>query len=363
MEYSGRRRKRRDPWRLIGRSTVSFFCVCFAQFALYLLSSFFNSSNIITLLFLSVMVLLGLTVIGRRCKQLFGLRGSAPGFVFGNILFMWCVYLVVIRQGGSGHNQDFVWVPATHPGVAPRPVWVPQIRFWVGVVVAVSAISFLLDIIFHAELIILLFGLYRIISGDPGFVDYGPISNTETYLEGSELPTSDIYEGSPFVESSLLLQRVRYCKLCHAHVKGFDHHCPAFGNCIGQNNHLLFMVLLAGFIIVEACYILGASQFTDTSRKLDSDELKQVSWAVKLATSTMVFSILQVLWQAAFLAWHIYCVCSNIRTEEWMHWKKYPEFQDIMHPQLGEIGTATWFRNPYDKGIWQNLKEFIEAKG
>ncbi|KAK9055366.1 hypothetical protein SSX86_026449 [Deinandra increscens subsp. villosa] len=337
MEDSGRRRKRRDPWRLIGRSTVSVVCVFFTQFALYLLSSFFDSSNTIALLFLSgslstylhliyitlrsycfcwdlnfdfkffcsVMVLLGMTVIGRRCKKLFGLRGSAPAFVFTNILFIWCVYLVAVRQ----------------------------------------ATSFLLDIIFYAELIILLIGLYSIISGDPGFVDYGPLSNTETYLE-----------------SSFFLQRVRYCKHCHAHIKGFDHHCPAFGNCIGQNNHLLFIFLLAGFITTEACYIIGASQ-----SKLHHTFLKvpiiQAGWTITLATSTMIFSILQVIWQAAFLAWHIYCVCFNIRTDEWIHWKIYPEFQHIIHSQPGETGTATRFRNPYDKGIWQNLKEFIEAKG
>ncbi|XP_076939087.1 uncharacterized protein LOC143607577 [Bidens hawaiensis] len=235
-----------------------------------------------------------------------------------------------------------------------------------------TATSLLLDTIFNAEIIILLIGLYRIISGDPGFVNYEPISNTETYPEESELPTSDIYEGSPFVESSLLLQRVRYCKHCHAYVKGFDHHCPAFGNCIGQNNHLLFIVLLAGFITAEACYILGASQIVTTSQTLDGDGQK-VGWTVTLATSTMIFSILQVLWQAAFLAWHIYCVCFNIRTDEWvrsfnlidvflLHWKQYLEFQYVIHPQL-ETGTTTRFRNPYDKGIWQNLKEFIEAKG
>ncbi|XP_076912166.1 uncharacterized protein LOC143570391 [Bidens hawaiensis] len=321
MEDPRRGRRRRDPWRSISRSTVSFLCVCFAHFALYLLSSFFHSFNIITLLFLSVIVLLGLTVIGRRCKKLFGVRGSAPAFVFMNILFVWSVYVVVIRQ----------------------------------------ATSLLLDTIFNAEIIILLIGLYRIISGDPGFVNYEPISNTETYPEESELPTSDIYEGSPFVESSLLLQRVRYCKHCHAYVKGFDHHCPAFGNCIGQNNHLLFIVLLAGFITAEACYILGASQIVTTSQTLDGDGQK-VGWTVTLATSTMIFSILQVLWQAAFLAWHIYCVCFNIRTDEWLHWKQYPEFQYVIHPQL-ETGTTTRFRNPYDKGIWQNLKEFIEAKG
>lgn len=323
MEDLGRRRKRKDPWRLIGRSTVSVVFVCFAHFALYLISSFFKSSNIITLLLLSVMVLVGIAAIGRRCKKLFGLRGSAPAFVYVNLLFIWCVYVIVIQQ----------------------------------------AVSFLLDIIFYAEIILLQIGLYRILTGDPGFVNCGPLSNSETYLEGFELPTSDIIEGSPSVKSSLLLQRVRYCKHCDAYVKGFDHHCPAFGNCIGQNNHQLFILLLAGFIIAEACYIVGASQIVTTSRTLDSSRGKKIGWTETLATSTMIFSLLQVIWQAVFLGWHIYCVCFNIRTDEWLHWKKYSEFQHSIHPQSGETLTATRFINPYDKGIWKNLKEFIEAKG
>ncbi|PWA34032.1 Zinc finger, DHHC-type, palmitoyltransferase [Artemisia annua] len=258
-----------------------------------------------------------MAVIGRRCKKLFGLRGSAPAFVFANLFFIWSVYLLVIHK----------------------------------------AVSFLLDIVFHAELIMLHFGLYGILSGDPGFVKCGPLTNNEANLEGSELPSSDICEGSPSAESSLLLQRVRYCKHCDAHVKGFDHHCPAFGNCIGRNNHLLFMILLTGFIIAEACYIVGASQIA-TSRKPDSS-----GWTETLATSTMIFSLLQVLWQAVFLGWHIYCVCFNIKTDEWIHWKQYPEFQYIADPQPGETVTSMRFKNPYDKGIWLNLKEFVDAKG
>lgn len=35
-------------------------------------------------------------------------------------------------------------------------------------------------------------------------------------------------------QNAFQLQRVRYCGLCGAYVKGFDHHCPAFGNCIGM---------------------------------------------------------------------------------------------------------------------------------
>lgn len=310
-----RRRKRRDPWRLIGRSTVSFVCVCLAQLALYLISSFFASSSIIIPFIFSVMTLIAMATLGRRCKRLYGLRGSAPAFVIANLLFIWFAYVIVIRQ----------------------------------------AVSSLLDIVFNVELIMLQIGLYRILLGDPGFVNCKPpnenidsLSNNETYQEGSELLISD--------ESPLLLQRVRYCKHCDAYVKGFDHHCPAFGNCIGQNNHLLFMILLAGFITAEACYIMGASQILSESKE-------KVGWNETLASSTMIFSILQVLWQGVFLAWHIYCVCFNIRTDEFIHWKRYPEFQHIVQLQPGETITTTKFINPYDKGILQNLKEFIDVRG
>ncbi|CAH1422902.1 unnamed protein product [Lactuca virosa] len=203
----------------------------------------------------------------------------------------------------------------------------------------------------------------RILSGDPGFVNCKPpnenpdsLSNNETYQEGSELLISDMDQGCPSNESSLLLQRVRYCKHCDAYVKGFDHHCPAFGNCIGQNNHLLFMILLAGFITAEACYIMGASQILSESKEM-------VGWNETLVSSTMIFSILQVLWQGVFLTWHIYCVCFNIRTDEFIYWKRYPEFQHIVQLQPGETITTTKFINPYDKGILQNLKEFIDARG
>lgn len=42
-------------------------------------------------------------------------------------------------------------------------------------------------------------------------------------------------------QGSALLKRVRYCKSCKAYIKGFDHHCPAFGNCIG-NSYLIHAI-------------------------------------------------------------------------------------------------------------------------
>ncbi|KAK9940478.1 hypothetical protein M0R45_017137 [Rubus argutus] len=52
-----------------------------------------------------------------------------------------------------------------------------------------------------------------------------------------------------------------------------------------------------------------------------------------LAVSTIMFTVLQLLWQVVFVLWHIYCVCANIRTDEWINWKKYPWFQLVIPPQ------------------------------
>lgn len=42
--------------------------------------------------------------------------------------------------------------------------------------------------------------------------------------------------------------------MCKAHVKGFDHHCPAFGNCIGNKYYLRSIVLPLWQILYKLQY-------------------------------------------------------------------------------------------------------------
>lgn len=332
-EFEGERETPNDnhPWKLIGRFIASLISVCFTQFALFLVSYFFSpSSSLLTLLSLSFMALLGMGGIWKLCKRLLKIRASAPSFVFLHIFFIWFVYFVVVRQG----------------------------------------ISSLLDFIFNLGLTLLVIGLYSILSSDPGFVKYedtslgklvsSPLPYVETHSEELEPSTCGMHQDFPYENGLVSVQRIRYCKHCKVYIKGFDHHCPAFGNCIGQNNHVLFIVLLAGFLISETFYIACSSQIATTSPIMENSR-KEASWAEILAISTMIFSLLQVLWQVVFLIWHIYCICFNIRTDEWINWKRYPEFQNNVHLQPGQ--PITRFTNPYDKGVAWNLKEFIKAKG
>ncbi|XP_028071388.1 probable palmitoyltransferase ZDHHC12 [Camellia sinensis] len=152
--------------------------------------------------------------------------------------------------------------------------------YWIGSTRSLFflIISPLLDVILNAEFFMLVIGLCSILTTDPGYVTNesshhnqlveSPVSVFEAHSEELVPSTHDIpyefvaEESSVFMlsQNSIPLQRVRYCRHCKAYVKGFDHHCPSFGNCIGQKNHVLFIILLFGFVFTEASYVECSSQ-------------------------------------------------------------------------------------------------------
>ncbi|XP_020532640.1 probable protein S-acyltransferase 15 isoform X4 [Jatropha curcas] len=310
MQQFQDQKNNKEPFlTLICRCTVSLLLVLLTQFTLSLVPRCFSTSPLLLQLALSVLVF------GRWFRLILGVYASAPAFVFFNILFVWGLYWVVIRR----------------------------------------AIPHLISAVFSGEVVMLFIGLCSILSSDPGFVSYG-----SSYSDNcDEMKALEVEARN---EDSFQLKRVRYCKICKAYIKGFDHHCPAFGNCIGQNNHILFMVLLLGFLSTEASYILCSFQFARDSHIFDGTRFEN-GLGGSLVISTMLFTLLQVLWQAVFMAWHIYCICFNIRTDEWVslriNWKKYSEFQVIIQSQSGGSFAQMQFMNPYDKGILQNVKEFF----
>ncbi|XP_061957926.1 palmitoyltransferase AKR1-like isoform X3 [Populus nigra] len=298
-------------FKQIGRCTVSCILVLLTQFALTLVPHFFPASSLLVQLTLSVFVL-GL---GRWCRRIVGVYASAPALVFFNLIFIWAVYIFIVRQ----------------------------------------AIPYFISIVFNIEVTLLILGVCSILSSDPGLVTHGS-------SDANKLIETKAFGVEAHNEGSALLKRVRYCKSCKAYIKGFDHHCPAFGNCVGQNNYVLFMILLAGFLTTEASYIVCSSQFSRGSQILGGTWF-ETDLAGSLVVSTMLFSLLQVIWQGVFFTWHLYCICFNIRTDEWINWKKYPEFQFVIQSQPGESFTRVMFKNPYDNGYLQNVKEFLSVNG
>ncbi|KAG5238197.1 palmitoyltransferase [Salix suchowensis] len=321
-------------FKRIGRCTVSCILVLLTQFSLTLVPHFFPASSLLIQLTLSVVVLVFVLGLGRWCRRIVGVYTSAPALVLFNLIFIWAVYIFIVRQG----------------------------CFSLSILCIVSPLIFVRDRgrnflseVFSGHLIIKLCLNHSILSSDPGLVTHGS-------SDANKLIETEVFGVEAHYESSALLKRVRYCKSCKAYIKGFDHHCPAFGNCIGQNNYVLFMILLVGFLTTEASYIVCSSQFSRGSQILDGTWF-ETDLAGSLVVSTMLFSLLQVIWQVVFFTWHLYCICFNIRTDEWINWKKYPEFQLVIQSQPGESFTRVMFKNPYDNGYLQNVKEFLSVKG
>ncbi|KAI3423644.1 S-acyltransferase [Psidium guajava] len=292
----------------IGRCITSCISVFLTQFTLALIPRFLSTSSLLIQLALAALMLLVVLGLGGRCRRVLGVYASAPAFVVLNIIYIWAVYVTVVRE-----------------------------------VVPLST-----DILFHGEVAMLIIGLCSIFKSDPGRVTPGPSLSNELF-DGSISEVS---------QTRSLMGRVRYCRSCEAYIKGFDHHCPAFGNCIGQNNYFLFMTLLAGFLITESSFVACSSKFASKSSILYQTRLEG-NMAADLVIGGLLFSLLQLLWQGIFFMWHIYCISFNIRTDEWINWRKYLEFQLQVKSEQGQSSTSLTFHNPYDKGILGNIKDFV----
>ncbi|KAL6979201.1 protein S-acyltransferase [Sarracenia purpurea var. burkii] len=235
LGFAEDQKNRRVPTNLIARCAISFVSASLAQFTLSMVPRFFPASSLPVLLSFSAIALLAMAGVGKLCKRLIRVRASAPALVFFNIAFVWGIYIGVVRR----------------------------------------VISPLMDILLNAEFLMLMIGLCSILSTDPGYV-----TNESSNL--NKLGGSSVSELVPSTcgipcelateDSSIPLQRVRYCSHCKKYVKGFDHHCPAFGNCIGQENHALFIILLFGFVVTEASYVTCSSQIRTEAQILYKTE-------------------------------------------------------------------------------------------
>uniref|UniRef100_A0A0D9VSH4 S-acyltransferase n=1 Tax=Leersia perrieri TaxID=77586 RepID=A0A0D9VSH4_9ORYZ len=284
------RLRRQPPWEVLWSGLASCGLTLLSQLAVAMVPRLFPSLSLLAMLPIAGVVFLAVIVVGRFWRRFIGVSASAPLLVLFNILFLWGVYVFVIRGGTSS----------------------------------------LLDMVINAECAMLLWGLYRIFSGDPGIVAY-----ESSFFE--EAGYKDFVEAICPSEKLSSLPRVRHCNCCKANVRGYDHHCPAFGNCI------------------------------DITRCINSGTIRSENpLSVNMVIGTMLFSVLQVLWQVVFLIWHIYCICFNIKTDEWLrgeifqiNWKKYPEFQMKEQPQSD---SEVKFVNPYDKGVLSNVREFLKPR-
>lgn len=141
--------------------------------------------------------------------------------------------------------------------------------------------------------------------------------------------------------------RAHHCHLCDKCVLRMDHHCPWICSCVGYNNHRFFVSFI--FYLWVCCTILsfalGAGSFGiwPIDEDIWNDNHSVITFILLLT-----FSLAITL--GAFSIFHIYLILTNQTSIEFQ-FNKMKYYQDRT------------FRNPYDLGYRENLRQIFGNNG
>ncbi|CAL8466966.1 g6502 [Coccomyxa elongata] len=200
--------------------------------------------------------------------------------------------------------------------------------------------------------------LYKTTTSDPGFL---PCRDSEQQSKGKD-ENGPQYDRLKALDSAVLRAgnwnqlcvtckivrplRAKHCAVTNRCVAMFDHFCPWVGNCIGAGNRHLFAL----FLWLEMGAILVAAGLAAARLRWGGQNMGEGAM-----TWTAVFLVVDVflgLSVGALSVTQAMQIAKNTTTNEMANWTRYK----YLH---GDDGT---FRNPFNRGCWQNCSEAMCGK-
>ena len=137
--------------------------------------------------------------------------------------------------------------------------------------------------------------------------------------------------------------RAAHCRTCGRCVLRRDHHCPWTGNCIGRDNHLYFYLWLWCELLVMVPFFLSVVKYLLVPKP-------PLTWLVDNAGTLVVFFFcgfdsMMAIW---LILGHTLMMTENVTQWEMSRRERISYLKDL---PLG--------MNPFDRGIWENIKEFV----
>ncbi|KAK9916497.1 hypothetical protein WJX75_003392 [Coccomyxa subellipsoidea] len=206
--------------------------------------------------------------------------------------------------------------------------------------------------------------LYRTTTADPGFLPCRDSGQQSRGRDGKEDENGPQYDKLKALDSPVLRAgnwnqlcvtckivrplRAKHCAVSKRCVAMFDHFCPWVGNCIGAGNRHYFAL----FLWLEMAAVVVAAALAAARLRWGSQSLGEGGSATTWTAVFLVVDVFLSLSVGALSITQAMQIARNTTTNEMANWTRYK----YLH---GDDGS---FKNPFDKGCWQNCSEAMCGK-
>ncbi|KAI9006650.1 ankyrin repeat-containing domain protein [Phycomyces nitens] len=206
---------------------------------------------------------------------------------------------------------------------------------WAWVLISSTPSLVILHEIFLVSFALAMVCFYQCSRSNPGFINNSHSLETiqQTAIQLAESHQLDIRH---FCTTCMIKKplRSKHCKVCNRCVARFDHHCPWIFNCIGLENHRVFMIFMLNMVISIIAFVLISVQYlVENTPPLDtpSEELKcllgpTICSYFAYDTWTLVitcWAAFHLLWCTCLFLMHLYQIAMGVTTNEAVNSHRY----------------------------------------